>query len=104
MNTLQDAQRHLHIGSGNDTIRKQMACKSISGHVEHQEMVCSKWVWLILRVERRCFVLSKIRINNKPSTVSPYPSDLDEIGCKNNGKTCTMVLVKVPRPETTKLI
>jgi hypothetical protein len=54
--------------------------------------------------ERRLIVLRK-RCNTKtPFEVGPYPSDLDEIGCNINVKTCPVVLVMLPRPEKVKRI
>jgi hypothetical protein len=63
-----------------------------------------KWVWMILRFERRFFRSAK-----KPSTfenttfeVVSYPSDLDERGCEINGKTRPVVPVTLPKPEKVK--
>jgi hypothetical protein len=52
-----------------------------------------------LSFDRRFVVLSKIFKNTSPSEVGPYPSDVDEIGCNKNGKTCLVVTAMVPRPE-----
>jgi hypothetical protein len=38
--------------------------------------------------------------NQRPGHKTPTRrSDLDEIGCRQNGKTCPLVPVMVPRPE-----
>jgi hypothetical protein len=34
--------------------------------------------------------------------MGPYLSDVDEIGCRKDGKMCPAVLVMGPRLETTK--
>jgi hypothetical protein len=36
------------------------------------------------------------------SETGPYPSDLDGVGCNQNGKTCPVAPVMAPRPETVK--
>jgi hypothetical protein len=46
--------------------------------------------------------LRKISKTKTPLKVGSNPSDLHEIGCKNNGKTHPMVPVTLPRPETAK--
>jgi hypothetical protein len=49
-------------------------------------------------------VLNKNQQSKKPSRVGPYPSDLDGIECKTNGRTRPLVPVAAPRPETGKSI
>jgi hypothetical protein len=56
----------------------------------------------MLRFESRLLVLSKINKNTSKSKVGLYPSELEERGCANNGKTCLVVPVMVPRPENAK--
>jgi hypothetical protein len=42
-----------------------------------------------------------LETENKSET-DPYPSDLDGVGCNQNGKTCPVAPAMVPRPETAK--
>jgi hypothetical protein len=38
------------------------------------------------------------------SETGPYPSDVDGVGCNQNGKKCPVAPVMAPRPETAKWI
>jgi hypothetical protein len=60
-----------------------------------------KYVWQILWFER-IFWFEHNTEDRKPSTVGPYASDLHEIGCKINRKTCPVVSVMVPRSDNAK--
>jgi hypothetical protein len=76
--------------------------REINSTRNNNNLTINKWVWKMLCFERRFVALSKIWKNNAPSKVVPDPSDLDEVGCKNTGKTCPVVPVVVPRPENAK--
>jgi hypothetical protein len=52
------------------------------------EWVLSNWEGQILCFECRVCVLNKIHETKQPSTLGPYPSDLDEIGCQQ--KRCVI--------------
>jgi hypothetical protein len=68
-------------------------------HLNINKWVYSKLVWQILSFERRLSFCENQQNTKTPSEVSPYPSDLDEIGCELDGKTRPVVFVMLPRPE-----
>jgi hypothetical protein len=48
-------------------------------------------------------IYSILETDNR-SERGPYPSDLDGVGCNQNGKTCPVAPVMAPRPESVRWI
>jgi hypothetical protein len=72
---------------------------------KQRESVCtfSGWPTAVVCLSHRLnvFVTHFRKIKNRSETCR-YLFDLDGMGCNINGKTCPVVLVMVPMPETAK--